>query len=316
MSTATAGRMSLSNVAPPTPGPDRIFLVGVEGVGKTTFGYDAPDAVFICSEDGLTHLPDANAFPPPKRWAEIGEALDELINGEHDYKTLVIDSVDWCEPLLHAKVCGQNAWANIEEPGYGKGFTIALDSWRNFVRKLDELRAKRGMEIILISHYKLRSVRNPGGEDYQCYEPAIHSGAAGLLQQWADTVLWAEHEHEIKKGKQILTGNRVVRTVKASGYHAKNRWNLPVTLPLSYSAYSAARDLGRPRPIKEMIAEAQEIFGLLPEVDGLDKEAIREHLNTVAKDPRRLSQALNRLRVLAAEHLETNDGEEDPSQEA
>ena len=57
--------------------PDRIFLMGVEGVGKSTFGSEAPDPVFISSEDGIRHL-DAKAFPEPEGMALFRKAHPDL----------------------------------------------------------------------------------------------------------------------------------------------------------------------------------------------------------------------------------------------
>ena len=36
--------------------PPRIMIYGSEGVGKSTFGASAPDAVFIQTEDGLSEI--------------------------------------------------------------------------------------------------------------------------------------------------------------------------------------------------------------------------------------------------------------------
>ena len=51
--TAGSTRMTLASI---TRGkqerPLRVIVHGVEGVGKSTFGADAPSPVFLCAEDG------------------------------------------------------------------------------------------------------------------------------------------------------------------------------------------------------------------------------------------------------------------------
>jgi hypothetical protein len=44
------------------PGPRRVLLYGVQGIGKSTWGAQAPGAVFIPTEDGLDDI-DGASFP-------------------------------------------------------------------------------------------------------------------------------------------------------------------------------------------------------------------------------------------------------------
>ncbi len=34
----------------------RVVIFGVEGCGKSTFGANAPKPIFLCAEDGTSHL--------------------------------------------------------------------------------------------------------------------------------------------------------------------------------------------------------------------------------------------------------------------
>lgn len=106
------------------PKPPRITIHGVAGVGKTTFAAQAYKPVFIQTEDGLGTL-SANHFPLARTFEEVLDALAALYTEEHDFKTVVIDSVDWLEPLIWGKACRDNGWASIEDAGYGKGYVAA-----------------------------------------------------------------------------------------------------------------------------------------------------------------------------------------------
>jgi hypothetical protein len=48
-----------------------------------------------------------------------------MLHNEPHGSAPVIDSVDWLEPLIQ-RVCDDNKWVSIEEPGYGKGYAAAL----------------------------------------------------------------------------------------------------------------------------------------------------------------------------------------------
>ena len=94
--------------------PPRILIHGVHGVGKTTFAAGAPDPVFVLTEDGLGTL-EMSHFPLARTLDEVMQALAALYTEEHAFRTLVVDSVDWLEPLVHGKVCKDQGWSSIEQ---------------------------------------------------------------------------------------------------------------------------------------------------------------------------------------------------------
>jgi len=106
--------------------PPRLLAHGVAGIGKTTFAAKSDRPVFLLTEDGLGTLKVPH-FPLARSFEEIMEALAALYNEPHDFATVVVDSLDWLEPLIWKRVCEDNGWSSIEEPGYGKGYVAALD---------------------------------------------------------------------------------------------------------------------------------------------------------------------------------------------
>ena len=141
----------------------RILVHGVAGVGKTTFAAGAPDPVFVLTEDGLGML-DVPHFPLARTFDEVMEAIAALYSEPHDFKTVVIDSIDWLEPLVWLRTCQDNGWPSIEEPGYGKGYVAALGPWRDYLDGLNALRNERGMTVIQIAHTEIRRFDSPEHE--------------------------------------------------------------------------------------------------------------------------------------------------------
>lgn len=235
--------------------PLRVLLYGVEGVGKSTFAASAPDPIFLCSDAGTAHL-DIARLPEPGSWAEVLDGVRLLQRESHEYKTLVLDPVNWCEGLLHAHLCAKNSWSSIEDPGFGKGYTAALESWRELVVELERLWSTRGMHIVLLAHSTVKLFKNPEGDDFERYQIAMHEKAAGVLKQWCDVVLFAKHEAFAKRDSQtkrvrgVSTGARVVHTQWSAAFDAKNRHNLPEELPLSWRAFTEAVSAGRERAVE------------------------------------------------------------------
>lgn len=242
-------RMTLANV---TRGrlekPRRILLHGVEKIGKSTFAAGAPNAIFICPEDGTAEL-DVSRFPEPRSWPDVLQAIDTLRTEPHDYQHAVFDTLDWLEPMLWAYLCQRDRKADIHAWGYGKGFDAALVEWRVFVKRLEDLREQRGMHVILLAHSWIKGFKNPLGDDYDRYELKIHQKASGFLREWCDAVLFANFEQfAVKDDKQrvrgVSTGARIIHTERNAAYDAGNRYSLPEQLPLSWSAFDDAVKAG------------------------------------------------------------------------
>jgi hypothetical protein len=226
--------------------PRRVMLYGTHGIGKSTFGAMAPRPIFIQTEDGLAEI-DCDRFPLTQAFDEAIQALAELYTGQHDYRTVVVDSLDWLERLIHADVCRQKGVSNIEDIGYSKGYTFALTQWRDFLTGLDALRNDRGMTIVLLAHARIERFENPETETYDRYVPRLHKFASSLIQEWCDEVLFATYRVHTKvndegfgrkKAKGIGTGERILRTTERPAHVAKNRLNLPEELPLDWNAYA------------------------------------------------------------------------------
>jgi len=168
----------------------KIVIVGQGKIGKTTFAAMAPKAIGILTEDGADAV-DANAFPLATSLADVYSAVATLINQDHDFQTLFIDSLDWLEPLVQDHVCKANNWKNIEQPGFGKGYIAAAEEWRNLLSGLEVLRADKGMGIILIAHDKIKRIEDPLTEGFDSHVLKLHDRAGALVQEWADVIGYA-----------------------------------------------------------------------------------------------------------------------------
>ena len=96
------------------PAPPRITVFGIEGVGKSTLASQTPQPIFVQTEDGLRQI-DCHKFPLAESFDQVSDALAALANEQHDYQTVVIDSLDWLERLIWDAVCRDFGAKSIEK---------------------------------------------------------------------------------------------------------------------------------------------------------------------------------------------------------
>jgi hypothetical protein len=224
--------------------PQKILTYGVQGLGKTTFGCTFERPILLRVEDGAAAI-DVPTFPKLiENYGELMEALGALYGQEHAYQTLVMDSLDWLEPIVWAQTVArinadrERPVDSIEGVGYGKGYVEADQDWRNIMGWLDALRITRGMTIVLIAHAEIKRHEPPDGDPYDRYQIKLHKRAWALWQEWADMVLFANYRKRTIKTKDggpkgdskfraEGTGERCLYTEERPAYLAKNRWGLP-----------------------------------------------------------------------------------------
>lgn len=234
--------------------PGRYVLHAVEGAGKTTFGTNWPKPIFVQTkgETGLETLIDAKRvkevphFPATETWEELQGCIATLTASEHDYGTLVIDTINGAERLCHEYVCLRDYGGQFTKAGflsYMQGYDASLADWRGFLSSLDELRATRKMRILCLCHTKIAPFRNPEGSDYDRYTPAVHPKTWELTSRWADAVLFLNFETVVVEegGRKKARGGqrRVMYTERHAAYDAKNRLGLAEEIDLGNSPADA-----------------------------------------------------------------------------
>jgi hypothetical protein len=230
--------------------PPRIVIYGTEGVGKSTTASQCPAPIFIQTEDGLGEI-DSDKFPLATTFDEVISYLNSLLTEQHEYQTVVIDSLDWLERLIWDDLCRQYNVTSIEkvDGGYAKGYTHALSLWRHLLTLLNRLRMERGMIIVGIAHAKVEKFEDPEATAYDRYSPRLHKHACSLVCEWADAVLFATRKIRVQQEDAGFNrkrgvahsigkdgGERILRTIGGPACVAKNRFGLPEQLPLAWNA--------------------------------------------------------------------------------
>lgn len=287
-----------------TDRPLRVLLYGAEKVGKSTFAAGAPSPIFIGADSGNERL-DIHRNEPAN-WDEAIDFINEYATASHNYKTLVIDPLNWFEPMCWDAFLKKEGWYSIEEPekgktGYGKGYNGALDLWRQFLMGLDRCWL-RGMHVVILAHAHVKPFDPPdGAAKWDRYELAMNVKAAAPFKQWVDCVLFAQLETHAKlekgarKAKGLSAGVRVVHTQPNAAYDAGARWrNIAEEIPLGWdellSAIAAAEGATATLGVQvaELIAKLND-----PEITKAATAFAEKNKNNAD----RLTELVNRLQV-------------------
>jgi len=228
--------------------PPRVVLYGTHGIGKSTFAAQAPNPVFIQTEEGLDAI-NVTAFPLCQSFEDMLDAIGSLAQEDHDFATVVIDSADWAEQLIHKRVAKDNNVATIDAIGYGRGYKAATDYWKQLLDGLDHLRSDKNMQVILLAHTQVKRFDDPLADPYDRYQLDLHHGSASLISEWCDILMFANQQYSTVKSdvgfnqkvtRAVGSGMRLLYTQERPGWQAKSRWPLPDQLPLDYAKFAEA----------------------------------------------------------------------------
>lgn len=288
------------------PKPVFIVLYGPDGVGKTSFGAEAPNSVNLGPEDGSSEV-DTARFDNIKTFADVRREVKRMINEDLGFGTLVVDSLDWCEIAMHKDICLDQKKDAIEDcfGGYGKWVGGTINIWIDFIRDLQTLREKRGMNIICLAHSQVKAFNDPSqSAPYDRYQLKLNDKVAAVWREAVEAVLFAnfevitkkENKHD-KKAKAYGDDTRILYTQRRPSFDAKNRYGLPFELPLSWADFAAARASGS---VDEVAIIKQEIIDLMEEPSlAHKKDAIAEAVKKAGTNADLLNRIRNQARVMA-----------------
>jgi len=223
----------------------RLMVYGVEGIGKSSMAAGAPNPIYILTEDGLGSL-KVDHFPLATSFQDVMDSIASLYKDNHAFETVVIDSLDWLEAIIQREI---EQKYDAKDLAYGKGSLIAAERWREILDGLNALRNDKGMIVILIAHTTIKRFDSPEVEPYDRYQPKLQERSNAVVREWADAVLFANYRTIVKKddvgfnqtnNRGISTGERLLFTSERPAYMAKNRYNMPESIPLSWDAFAEA----------------------------------------------------------------------------
>lgn len=261
----------LQSVTVPDTGPQIITICGDAGTGKSSLAATFPKPIFIRAEDGVARVPKEfrpNALPLIQNAQQLWDQIIALLQEDHDYQTLVIDSVSALDRIFVQSIIESDGKAkslNSALGGYGAGFN-ALASMHQRVRKgAEKLREKRGMNTVFIAHAEVDRVSPPDGDDYSRYSlrmthnkslpPYVDDvDAVGFLRQQ----MFVKGDEGERKRAFSTEGRELVCHLTANNV-SKNAYGItqPIVVKLGVNPLAEYIGQATPTPIETQTEEGE-----------------------------------------------------------
>ncbi|MCU0732407.1 MAG: ATP-binding protein, partial [Hyphomonas sp.] len=162
-----------------------------------------------------------------------------LATEDHEFRTVVVDSITRLEPLIWDDLCRAQKWSSIEDAGYGKGYILTDPYWQDFLQACQYLRDAKGMTVVLIAHETVTTFKDPTTDSYDRYTMRLHKRAEALVRELSDCVLFFNQVTTIRRENKAF-GKKDDYTAKGAGsgvralscqprpaFDAKSRYALP-----------------------------------------------------------------------------------------
>lgn len=238
--------INLSSLSKPTgQRPIIATLFGEGGMGKTTLAAMFPKPVFIRTEDGTASLQgneEVSLFPLAMSSQDVLDSIEALATQEHDFKTLVIDSITQLATLIEHEIVESDPKAksiNQAGGGYGAGYSSAAEKHRQIREWAGSLAYEKGMNIVFIGHADTETLDLPDYDPYARYTVRMHKKSLPHYTDNVDLVGLVRLKTFVRGGegdkkRAISTGEREIICFPQASSVTKNRFNISAPLTFTF----------------------------------------------------------------------------------
>jgi hypothetical protein len=217
---------------------------GEGGMGKSTLAAMFPKPVFIRTEDGTASLAgndDVALFPLASSSQDVLDQIEALATQEHEYKTLVLDSITQLATMIEHEIVAADPKAksiNQAGGGYGAGYNTAAEKHRQIREWAGALAYERGMNVVFIGHADTETLDLPDMDPFARYTVRMHKRSLPHYTDNVDLVALIRLKTYVRgdgdKKRAISTGDREIICFPQASSVTKNRFNITQPLPFTF----------------------------------------------------------------------------------
>lgn len=200
------------------------LLYGPPKIGKSTLCSQFDSPLFIATEAGLNALEVYQVSV--SNWEAFLIVCKDVAEGKHEFKTIVIDTVDNLFRFCSDYICKKNKINHESELEWGKGWKLVKDEFFRALTKLSSL----PYGLVFISHAEPTEVKVRTGTITR-WNPTMNKKAWEVIEPLVDFIFFATIE-STKEGEE-----RVLQCRSSENWNAGSRlegWS--EKLPISYEA--------------------------------------------------------------------------------
>lgn len=200
------------------------LIYGAPKTGKSTLASQFENPLFLATEAGLNSLETYSVMVDS--WQVFLEACKEISEGKHNFKTIIIDTVDNLFDICSAYICRKNKIQYEGDLEWGKGFKLTKDEFKRAINKLSLL----PYGLVFISHSELVDIKTRT-EMLSRYEPSVSKRIREDLLAMCDFIFYCDVEYT-EDGEQ-----RILHTKPSKEWVAGDRTGIfPEEIPMNYKA--------------------------------------------------------------------------------
>lgn len=259
----------------PVPQGVRVMIYGEPKIGKSYFGAQIPNHLFINLENGLNHLEHCNRTPLLTTYEDVKAVLKELMTTEHPYTTIIIDTVDKLEDLMRKSIARNTNDPRIKDIvdiPYGRGYEYLLAETKNLMQGFEVL-IGMNINIIFISHDEIKQKILPTGETFNYHAPSLFArtgkgdSTLKIYNDYMDVIARCAFRQIITEKGQGFTkqsvavgnGDRIMYMESGNpSYIGGSRYDLPGQIPFEWTAFVDALKKAKKNPARATAADLPE----------------------------------------------------------
>ncbi len=227
----------LSTIKKPDDRPAIVTILGDSGLGKTSLACTFPNPIVIRAEDGLSAIPAEqrpDAFPIIQKVDDVWDQLMGLIKEDHDYKTLIVDSVTALERLFVQHVIDSDPKnprsINQANGGYGAGLAAVATMHQRVRKACGMLNERKNMHVVFVAHADTETIELPDQDPYTRYSLRLGKRSVAPYVDDSDVVGFLKLQTfttgDGERKKAMSDGTRILVCYATASNVSKNRYGI------------------------------------------------------------------------------------------